>query len=131
MGDGQRASWAMGESAAPAHLWNRRAVWRGPAEVCRRWCSLRSLAWGSACVLGQQVERGAQLAAVGGRKGEPIHSLALHLRSSHPGARSCLRGMTSQSLVHRSGTPASNSMSLYSCSSCSETMDSPNDGGVK
>merc|ERR1712151_573973 len=64
--EGKRASWAMGESAASAHLWNRRAVWRGPAEVCRRECSLRSIAWGSACVLGQQVERGAQLVAVGG-----------------------------------------------------------------
>merc|ERR1712060_446277 len=63
--EGQRASWAMDESAASAHLRNWRAVWRGPAEVCRRWCALRSLTWGSARVLGQQVERGAQLAAVG------------------------------------------------------------------
>merc|ERR1712226_700177 len=55
--EGQRASWAMDESAAPAHLRNWWAVWRGPAEVCRRWCALRSLTWGSARVLGQQAER--------------------------------------------------------------------------
>merc|ERR1712228_854488 len=56
---GQRASWAMVESAASAYLRDWRALWRGPAEVCRRWCSLRSLPWSSARVLGRQVERGA------------------------------------------------------------------------
>merc|ERR1712228_3035 len=51
---GQRASWAMVESAASAYLRDRRALWRGPAEVCRRWCSLRSLPWSSARVLGDR-----------------------------------------------------------------------------
>merc|ERR1712228_770993 len=65
--EGQRASWAMVESAASAHLRNWRAMWRGAAEVCRRWCSLRSLTWGSARVLGQQVERGVLASRCWGR----------------------------------------------------------------
>merc|ERR1712161_96481 len=46
------ADGSMDELAASAHLWDRWALWRGPDEVCRSWCALRSLAWGAACLLG-------------------------------------------------------------------------------
>merc|ERR1712060_707162 len=49
--EGQRASRAMGESAAPAHLRDWRPMRRGPAEVCRSGCPLRSLTWRFARVL--------------------------------------------------------------------------------
>merc|ERR1712161_64525 len=49
---GLGADGSMDELAASAHLWDRWALWRGPDEVCRSWCALRSLAWGAACLLG-------------------------------------------------------------------------------